>query len=79
MICEPNWKFHSGFDIILKKFSPPFVSALSQKHYQQKRYYKAALHLKIYNRQRFSAWRCGGFLVQKFNKITAVEPCTNVS
>jgi len=29
--------------------------------------------------QRFSAWRCGGFLAQKFNRITAVEPCTNVS
>ena len=29
--------------------------------------------------QRFSAWRCGGFLAQKFNRITAVEPSTNVS
>jgi hypothetical protein len=29
--------------------------------------------------QRFSAWRCGGFLAQKFNRITAAEPCTNVS
>ena len=29
--------------------------------------------------QRFAAWRCGGFLAQKFNRITAVEPCTNVS
>jgi hypothetical protein len=28
---------------------------------------------------RFSAWRCGGFLAQKFNRIIAVEPCTNVS
>jgi hypothetical protein len=24
-------------------------------------------------------WRCGGILAQKFNKITGVEPCTNVS
>jgi len=30
-------------------------------------------------RQRFSAWRCGGNLALKFNRITAVEPCTNVS
>ena len=29
--------------------------------------------------QRFSAWRCGGFLAQKFNKIPNVKPCTNVS
>ncbi len=28
---------------------------------------------------RFSAWRCGGLLAQKFIRITAVEPCTNVS
>jgi len=27
----------------------------------------------------FSAWRCGGFLALKFNSITDVEPCTNVS
>ncbi|WP_211290390.1 hypothetical protein, partial [Flavobacterium croceum] len=32
-----------------------------------------------YGTQRFSAWRCGGFLAQKFNRITAVELCTNVS
>jgi hypothetical protein len=25
------------------------------------------------------AWRCSGFLAQKFNRITAVEPYTNVS
>jgi hypothetical protein len=30
-------------------------------------------------RQRFTAWRCGGFLAQKSNRITPVEPCTNVS
>jgi len=29
--------------------------------------------------QRVTAWRCGGFLAQKFNRITAVEPCINVS
>lgn len=29
--------------------------------------------------ERFSAWRCGGNLAQKFNRITALEPCTNVS
>ncbi|WP_185148323.1 hypothetical protein [Riemerella anatipestifer] len=28
---------------------------------------------------RFSAWRCGGLLAQKFNRITDVEPYTNVS
>jgi hypothetical protein len=27
----------------------------------------------------FRAWRSSGFLAQKFNRITAVEPCTNVS
>jgi hypothetical protein len=26
-----------------------------------------------------TAWRCGEFLAQKFNRITTVEPCTNVS
>jgi len=25
-----------------------------------------------------AAWRCGGFLAQKFNSITNVEPCINV-
>jgi len=29
--------------------------------------------------QRFAVWRCGGILAQKFNSITNVEPCTNVS
>ncbi len=27
--------------------------------------------------QRFGYCRSGGFLAQKFNRITAVEPCTN--
>src|SRR5690606_466119 len=26
----------------------------------------------------FEAWRCGGFLAQKFNRNPAVELCTNV-
>jgi len=29
-------------------------------------------------RQRFAAWRSGGFFAQKFNRRTNVEPCTNV-
>jgi hypothetical protein len=28
---------------------------------------------------RFAAWRCGGILAQQFNRITADEPCTNIS
>ena len=35
-------------------------------------------HFWCYCRQRKTAWRCGGFLALKFNRITAVEPCTNV-
>jgi len=29
--------------------------------------------------QRFAAWRSGGFLAQKFNRRTALEPTTNLS
>lgn len=25
------------------------------------------------------AWRCGGNLAQKFNRIPNVEPCTNIA
>ena len=28
--------------------------------------------------EHFSDWRYGGFLAQKFNRITNVEPCINV-
>lgn len=31
-----------------------------------------------YCRQRFGYWRSGGFFAQKLNRITAVQPCTNV-
>jgi len=30
-------------------------------------------------RQRFAAWRSGGFLAQKFNRRTALEPTTKLS
>ena len=29
--------------------------------------------------QRFAAWRSGGFLAQKFNRRTALEPTTKLS
>mgnify|MGYP007060990595 CR=1 FL=1 len=29
--------------------------------------------------QRFAAWRSGGFLAQKFNRRTELEPCTKLS
>jgi hypothetical protein len=32
-----------------------------------------------YYTQRFAAWRSGGFLAQKFNRSTALEPTTKLS
>ena len=46
-------------------------SSIMFKYFGSYRFYNEA--------QRFSAWRCGGFLAQKLNRITAVEFCTNVS
>ena len=35
--------------------------------------------LGFYCSQRFAAWRSGGFLAQKFNRRTALEPTTKLS
>src|SRR5689334_13284005 len=34
---------------------------------------------QYYCLQREEAWRCGGFLARKFNRIPKVEPCTCAS
>jgi len=36
-------------------------------------------NIEKYVAQRFAAWRSGGFLVQRFNRRTALEPTTKLS
>jgi hypothetical protein len=47
-----------------------------EKNYKQ----RGDSHFLRFNaRQRFAAWRSGGFLAQKFNRRTALEPTTKLS